>query len=145
MLRIYHSRDSNYNNCIFTMKDNIYIKATVKNGELHFPIKAVGTRYRKFFEQLPDDSKLEIFIGVSGDKGSNPQLARIHAMIREIAQEIGYTFAEAKIEVKRASGLCFVKNKQEYCKSFADCDKEELNLAIQACIEIGDFNGMQLR
>lgn len=145
MLRIYYSRDSNPSNCICTMKDNIYIKATVKDGQLHFPIKAVGTRYRKFFEQLPDDSKLEIFIGVSGDKGSNPQLARIHAMIREIAQEIGYTFAEAKIEVKRASGLCFVKNKQEYCKSFADCDKDELNLAIQACIEIGDFNGMQLR
>ena len=87
----------------------------------------------------------EIFIGVGGDKGSNPQLARLHAMIREIAQEIGYTFLEAKIEVKRASGLCFVKDKQEYCKSFGDCDKDELNLAIQSCVEIGDFNGMQLR
>jgi hypothetical protein len=66
-------------------------------------------------------------------------------MIREIAQEIGYTFAEAKINVKREAGLCFVKDKQEYCKSFGECDKEELNLAILACIEIGDFNGMQLR
>ena len=26
-----------------------------------------------------------------------------------------------------------------------ECDKDELNLAIQACIEIGDFSGMQLR
>ena len=127
------------------MKDNIYIKATVKDGQLHFPIKAIGTKYRKFFEQLEEGSKLEIFIGVSGAKGSNPQLARLHAMIREIAQEIGYTFEEAKIEVKRASGLSFVIDKQKYCKSFADCDKDELNLAIQSCIEIGDFNGMQLR
>jgi hypothetical protein len=127
------------------MKENLYIKASIKNGELHFPIKATGTRYRNFLNQLPDDSKLEIFIGVSGDKGSNPQLARVHAMIREIAQEIGYTFEEAKITVKRAAGLCFVKNKQEYCKSFADCDKDELNLAIQACIEIGDFSNMNLR
>ena len=127
------------------MKENLYIKASIKDGELHFPIKATGTRYRNFLNQLPDDSKLEIFIGVSGDKGSNPQLARVHAMIREIAQEIGYTFEEAKITVKRAAGLCFVKNKQEYCKSFADCDKDELNLAIQACIEIGDFSNMNLR
>ena len=127
------------------MKENLYIKASIKNGELHFPIKATGTRYRNFLNQLPDDSKLEIFIGVSGDKVSNPQLARVHAMIREIAQEIGYTFEEAKITVKRAAGLCFVKNKQEYCKSFADCDKDELNLAIQACIEIGDFSNMNLR
>tara|TARA_R110000851_G_scaffold2136_3_gene8157 strand:- start:6206 stop:6589 length:384 start_codon:yes stop_codon:yes gene_type:complete len=127
------------------MKDNLFVKASVKDGKLYFPIKAMGTKYRKFFEQLQDNSKLEVFIGVSGVKGSNPQLARLHAMIREIAQEIGYTFEEAKIQVKRSSGLCFVKDKQEYCKSFADCDKDELNLAIQSCIEIGDFNGMQLR
>jgi hypothetical protein len=127
------------------MKDNIYIKALIKDGELYFPIKAIETKYKKFLSQLPNDSKLEIFIGVSGDKGSNPQLARLHAMIREIAQEIGYTFIEAKIEVKRAAGLCFVKNKEEYCKSFADCDKDELNLAIQACVEIGKFNNMNLK
>ena len=114
------------------MKDNLFVKASVKDGKLYFPIKAMGTKYRKFFEQLQDNSKLEIFIGVSGIKGSNPQLARLHAMIREIAQEIGYTFEEAKIQVKRSSGLCFVKDKQEYCKSFADCDKDELNLAIQS-------------
>ena len=127
------------------MKDNLFIKATIKNGELHFPIKAVNTRFTKFLKNLPDNSKLEIFIGVSGDKGSNPQLARLHAMIREIAQEIGYTFEEAKLNVQRSAGLCFVKDKQEYCKSFADCDKDELNLAIQACIEIGDFSNMNLR
>ncbi len=127
------------------MKDNIYIKASIKNGELHFPKKATGTRFKKWLSQLPDDSNLEIFVGVGGAKGSNPQLARLHAMIREIAQEIGYTFMEAKMEVKRASGLCFVRDKQEYCKSFGDCDKDELNLAIQSCIEIGDFSGMNLR
>tara|TARA_R110000796_G_scaffold147660_2_gene264409 strand:+ start:131 stop:514 length:384 start_codon:yes stop_codon:yes gene_type:complete len=127
------------------MKCNLFTKASIKEGELYFPIKSIGTKFKKFLSNLPDDSNLEIFISVSGDKGSNPQLARLHAMIREIAQEIGYTFAEAKINVKREAGLCFVKDKQEYCKSFGDCDKEELNLAILACIEIGDFNGMQLR
>ena len=127
------------------MKDNLFIKASIKDGELHFPIKAVGTRFKKFLNQLPDDSKLEIFIGVSGEKGSNPQLARLHAMIREIAQEIGYTFEECKLTVKRSAGLCFVKDKQEYCKSFAYCDKDELNLATQACIEIGDFSNINLR
>tara|TARA_R110000772_G_scaffold105015_2_gene206587 strand:+ start:258 stop:641 length:384 start_codon:yes stop_codon:yes gene_type:complete len=127
------------------MKDSLFVKASIKDGELHFPIKAIGNKFKKFLKELPDDSKLEIFIGVSGAKGSNPQLARLHAMIREIAQEIGYTFEEAKLAVKRKSGLCFIKDKQEYCKSFGDCDKNELNLAIQACIEIGDFSGMQLR
>lgn len=127
------------------MKDSLFVQCTVKNGALDFPIKALGNKYQKFLNDLPEGSKLEIFIGVSGDKGSNPQLARLHAMIREIAQEIGYTFEEAKLVVKRKAGLCFTKNKEEYCKSFGQCDKDELNLAIQACIEIGDFSGMQLR
>jgi hypothetical protein len=127
------------------MKDSLFVQCTVKNGALVFPIKAIGNKYQKFLNDLPEGAKLEIFIGVSGDKGSNPQLARLHAMIREIAQEIGYTFEEAKLVVKRKAGLCFTKNKEEYCKSFGQCDKDELNLAIQACIEIGDFSGMQLR
>ena len=127
------------------MKDNIFIKLSVKDGELSFPMKAQKTKLNTFLKNLPNDSKLEMFIGVTTDKGSNPQLARVHAMIREIANEIGYTFEEAKLQVKRKAGLCFVKNNVEHCKSFGKCDKEELNLAIQACIEIGDFSGMQLR
>ena len=127
------------------MKDSLFIQCTVKNGALEFPMKAIANKYQKFLSDLPEGSKLEVFIGISGDKGSNPQLARLHAMIREIAQEIGYTFEEAKLVVKRKAGLCFTKNKEEYCKSFGQCDKDELNLAIQACIEIGDFSGMQLR
>ena len=127
------------------MKDSLFVQCTVKNGALNFPIKAIGNKYQKFLNDLPEEAKLEVFIGVSGDKGSNPQLARLHAMIREIAQEIGYTFKETKLIVKRKAGLCFTKNKEEYCKSFGQCDKDELNLAIQACIEIGDFSGMQLR
>ena len=87
------------------MKDSLFIQCTVKNGELDFPIKAVGNKFQKFLNDLPDGAKLEIFIGVSGDKGSNPQLARLHAMIREIAQEIGYTFEETKLVVKRKAGL----------------------------------------
>jgi len=127
------------------MKDNLFIQATVKDGELSFPVKALESKYKNFLKNLPDGIKLEIFIGASSGKGSNPQLARIHAMIREIANELGYTFEEVKLQVKRKAGLCFTKNNVEYCKSFAKCDKEELNLAIQAALEIGDFSGMQLR
>ena len=127
------------------MKDNIFIKLSVKDGELSFPMKAQETKLNTFLKNLPDDAKLEMFIGITTDKGSNPQLARIHAMIRQLANDIGYTFEEVKLQVKRKAGLCFTRNKVEYCKSFADCDKDDLNLAIQACIEIGDFSGVQIR
>ncbi len=127
------------------MKDQIFVQCTVKDGKLSFPIKALETKYNSWLKEQEDGAKLEMFIGVTTNKGSNPQLARIHAMIREIANELGYTFEEIKLQVKRKAGLCFTRNKVEYCKSFAECDKAELNLAIQAAIEIGDFSGMQLR
>lgn len=127
------------------MKDNIFLKLSVKNGELDFPLKANETKLKNFLKNQPDGAILEVFIGVTTKKGSNAQLARIHAMCRELANEIGYTFEETKLVVKRHAGLCLSRNGVEHCKSFADCDSSDLNLAIQACIEIGDFNGIQLR
>jgi len=127
------------------MKDQLFVEAKIKDGKLHFPIKAYETKYNNFLKNQPEGVRIELFIGVQDGKGSNPQLARIHAMIREIANELGYTFEEIKLQVKRKAGLCFMKNNVEFCKSFAKCDKEELNLAIQAAMEIGDFGGMQLR
>jgi hypothetical protein len=128
------------------MKNNISIDAIIKDGKIHYPIKANESRMNNFLANAPEGAKVEMFISVSDEKkGSNAQLARIHAMCREIANEIGYTFNEVKLQVKRQAGLCFMKNNTEYCKSFAQCDRAELNLAIQACIEIGDFSNMNLR
>ena len=128
------------------MKNNISINGIIKDGQIHYPIKANESRMNNFLANAPEGAKVEMFVSISDEvKGSNAQLARIHAMCREIANEIGYTFNEVKLQVKRQAGLCFMKNNSEYCKSFAQCDKAELNLAIQACIEIGDFNNMNLR
>jgi len=127
------------------MKNHLYINATVVNGELKFKSKFAENRFKKFFSQFPDDSRIEIFASINDKKGALSQLARLHATIRELASDLGYTFNEMKLQVKRKTGLCFVKDKTEYCKSFGDCDHEELNLAIQACIELGDFNGLNLR
>ena len=47
-----------------------------------------------------------------------------------------------KLLVKDKAGLCIARevSGKEYflAKSFGECSKEELNLAIQACIEIGE-------
>jgi len=127
------------------MKNNIYVFLTKKDGELSYNIKAMETKYNKFVDDLPDGAKVEMFVSVSTTKGSSAQLARVHVMIRELASTLGYTFEEVKLLSKRKSGLCIVKEGTEYCKSFADCDKEELNLVIQALVEIGDFTNTNLR
>ena len=127
------------------MKNHINLDGIIQNGKITYPIKANQTKLNNFLANTPEGARVEIFISVNDGKGSNAQLARIHAMCRQMANDIGYTFEEMKLQIKRKAGLCFMKNNTEYCKSFAKCDTEELNLAIQACIEIGDFSGINLR
>jgi len=127
------------------MKNNFFSIMKKVGNELTHTIKAKGKLYDNWVKELPEGTKVEIFVSVSGEDGTNAQLAKIHAMIRELANNIGHTFQELKLEAKRKTGLCFVRDKQEYCKSFKDCSKQELNLVIQSLIEMGDFTGINLR
>jgi len=53
------------------MKNNLFVKAIKKDGEVTYPIKAQGTRYKKFIEDIPDGANIEIFISISTtSKGS---------------------------------------------------------------------------
>ena len=126
-------------------KQNFFSNLIKKDGELKHTIKARETIYNKFVDSLPEGTKVEIFVSVTGPKGSNAQIAKIYVMLRELAGEIGYSLEEMKLIVKRKSGLCFNRDGQEYCKSFGDCDKTELNSVIQNIIEIGDSVGSNLR
>jgi len=92
-------------------------------------------------DKLSDGQQVEVFMGLTSDDGSVAQLAKVHACIRELAKESGYTFDEMKTIIKQHAGLCYDAGGAEYCKSFADCSKDELVLAIEACIQIGrEFN-----
>jgi hypothetical protein len=75
------------------------------------------------------------------DNGTLAQIAKIHACIRELAIELGYTFDDMKAEVKRRNGMLI----NDKCKSFADCSKEELALVIQSIIQIGDLANINFR
>ena len=127
------------------MKNNFFSIMKKVGNELTHTIKAKGTLYDNWVKELPEGTKVEIFVSIAGEDGTNAQLAKVHAMIRELANEVGHTFNEIKLEAKRNTGLCFVRDKQEYCKSFKDCSKQELNLVIQSLIEMGDFANTNLR
>ena len=127
------------------MKANLFANLTKRDGKLEYNVKAQETIYNKFVEDLPEGAKVEIFVSISGDNGTNAQIAKIHVSIRQLANDLGYAFSEMKLLVKRKAGLCFNKNGTEYCKSFGDCSKEELNSVIQEIIELGDEVGSNLR
>jgi S-adenosylmethionine:tRNA-ribosyltransferase-isomerase (queuine synthetase) len=116
-------------------------KLTKKNGNLVHINETTKISYQLFLDKLQEGQEVEVFMGLTSDNGSLAQLAKIHACIRELAKESGYTFDEMKFIVKKHSGLCYDGGGAEYCKSFKECSKDELAMAIESAIEIGrDLN-----
>jgi hypothetical protein len=103
---------------------------------------AEAKQYEKFVSLLEEGTIVEFFYEMQNDDGTLPQLAKLHVMIKQLATHIGETFEDMKILVKDKAGLCLARevSGKEYFlpKSFAECSKEELSLAIQAAMEIGE-------
>jgi uncharacterized protein YvpB len=96
------------------------------------------TKLELYKKTLEPGAKVEVFLNQVSDDKSLAQLAKVHAMIKEIANFTGHSFEEIKSEVKERSGLVLVygTSHHEY-KSFSNCSKDELSMAIQTCMEIG--------
>lgn len=103
-----------------------------KDGKLVFNSLQDKLSYEIFVDKIKEGQVIEMYIDIVGQDHSKSQLAKVHACIREIAKESGYNFDDVKKLVKEMSGL---DN-----KSFADCTRDELTLAIQSCIDIGRDN-----
>ena len=74
------------------MKNHIHLEGVIEKGKISYPIKANQTKLNNFLANTPEGARVEIFISVNDGKGSNAQLARIHAMCRQMANDIGYTW-----------------------------------------------------
>jgi len=126
-------------------KHNIYHGKFIKNllGTLT-PISP--EKYKLFLDGISESQQVEVFMEANEDNGTVPQLAKIHVCIRELAKELGYTFEDMKLEVKRQAGLCIKKQIGDemfmICKSLGDCSKDELGLVIEAINQIGETVGI---
>jgi hypothetical protein len=105
-------------------------------------------QYELFVSRLQEGAIVEFFYEEQHDDGTLPQLAKLHVMLKELATHIGETVENMKLLVKDKAGLCIARevSGKEYflAKSFGDCSREELSLAIQAAIEIGEQVGFIL-
>lgn len=118
------------------MKQTYNTTLIIRNGKLEHTLKAKEEMFNEIIKELPEGTKIEIFANTVGMKGSNAQLAKIHAMLRQLADDIG----DDPLSLKE-----HVKSQVMITKSFADCDTEELNSIIQTIITLGDWNGSNLR
>lgn len=116
------------------------LKWVKENKEIKIVNELGQARLREFVKTLEEGQELSVTYEVVNSTGSYGQLAKVHKCIRELAGFTGDTFEDMKLQVKIRSGLCTGND----CKSFADCSTDELSLAIQAAIEIGDLVGFNL-
>ena len=115
----------------------------IKKDGLLKPISAsVSKQEETFVTHIEEGSIVECFYEIQHDDGTLPQLAKLHVIIKQLATHIGETAENMKLLVKDRAGLCIARevSGKEYflAKSFGECSREELSLAIQAAIEIGE-------
>jgi hypothetical protein len=92
--------------------------------------------FEMFKSTIPEGHIVQMYMEiVDPNEKSLSQLAKIHTMIRQLAIHAGETFDEMKKNVKDKAGLAINGN----YRSFTDCTTDELNLAIRAAVEIGEF------
>lgn len=117
-------------------------KFVKKDGQLKPYSLAVGKQHEVYISHIPEGTIVECFLETQHDDGTLPQLAKLHVIIKHLASHIGETVENMKLLVKDRAGLCIqreVAGKEYFlAKSFAECSKEELSLAIQAALEIGE-------
>lgn len=120
-------------------KYNIHATRLIKvNGKLEHIKPKMKVLYENFVKSIQSNQIIDVFFEAHDGTGSNAQLKKIHACIREIAFEMGDSFSSSKDMVKSMSGLKFPQiDEKDYEKSFAICSSKELSVVIQTIIEIG--------
>ena len=117
------------------------VKLVKTAGKLVYPDDKSKLNYQIFVDKLAEGQEVEMFIDIVTNKASNSQIAKVHACIRELASESGYNFDEMKTIIKDKTGLySHDEHNSRVYKSFGNCSKDEIALAIEACIAIGRDN-----
>jgi len=117
----------------------VSIRAKVVNKNLE--IDPLGSaKLGLFIKGLGDGDVVTITYEVHTDDASYAQMSKLHKHIRELANYTGDSFEDMKLQVKLRAGLCDSSD----CRSFGDCSKDELSMAIRASIEIGELVGFSL-
>jgi hypothetical protein len=104
--------------------------------------------YQLFVDKIKEGEEVEILFCRKGSKASPAQISKVHACIRDLSGELGFTFEDMKLIIKERSGICFEVEdegkKRVLCKSFADCSSVEITLAIEACNQVAADNNIIL-
>lgn len=128
-------------------KYNIHSTRLIKHEKkLDYIKSSQKLLFEEFVKKLEPNQVVDVFFEAYDETGSNNQIRKIHACIREMAIEMGDTFVGMKQTIKEMSGLKFpLRGEKDYEKSFAVCSSRELSLVIQTIITAGDELNINFR
>ena len=127
------------------MKKTCIIKFKMVNGKLRPKDGLMKDRFNQFIKELTEDDEIECILEAVEPNNTKAQLAKIHVMIKEIADESGEDQKETKKDIKDRCGLTHYIDGRKVYKSFADQSKEELSNIIEKLYLIGEFLGINFR
>ena len=92
---------------------------------------------------LKAGTEIEAYLQIASDPNkTNGQLAKAHALMKELANSTGHTINEIKDVIKERAGL-YDEASSDF-KSFASCTKQEMSNVIEHCIALGAELGIHL-
>jgi len=125
----------------------IYIRTLIKkDNKLVLEGGAtIDHQYENFIKELPEGFIVTQYLEATNPNNTLSQLAKVHKCIRTIANYTGNTFLETKKDIKIRSGLLIMSHGVDVEVSFSKISRDDMNLAIQSCIELGDELNINLR
>jgi len=115
------------------------IKMKKKDGKLTIANALMVEQFRIFVSTLKEEAEVSCLFELNTKDNTKAQLAKIHVMIKEIADEQGQSMNESKKNIKQQCGLSYKEDGVIKYKSFADCSKSDLSTVIENIIQIGVF------
>lgn len=109
------------------------------------PKDAVQKERLKMLHRHAPGTKITAMFYIDAEKANAAKLAKIHAMIKDLANETKNSQNDIKKELKRLIGFTYVENEVLCYRSFAQASEEELSNAIEQLILLGEFGGLDFK
>lgn len=124
--------------CLIKFKKN-------KSGKFEPSDGLMKHRFKTFIDSLTEDDEIEAIFEANEPNNTKAQLAKIHVMIKEIADETGEDQKKTKQDIKDQCGLTHYIDGKKVYKSFASQSREELSNVIEKLYLIGEFVGINFK
>jgi len=116
-----------------------------KGNKLVITSKLERDQYNIFIRSLDEDAIVEGLLELRTLDNTKSQLAKIHVMIKIMADEQGYSVKEMKEIMKDECGMSYKKEGKKIYESFADKSKDELSNVIETIIQRASFLNINLQ